>query len=173
MTTTTNFNTPALAAAGVPADQARRRSALADLEDQGIAVPAEGSPGPSTAQELLRRYVQAADASQVPIETSILLGEGLSKKFPAARGPDLLDAVELLFPCWARFDDWMGAIALLRALPVQRQLPLSAFARSANVWLGTQEDLFDAVRDFTRLEEAGKRSASQVLDLLMFGEVRL
>jgi len=157
-----------LLSGGTPSEQARRRALLLELADAGHDVP---DPGPHRDQTaaLLTRFVGVAQTHAVPLETAMLLAEGLLRKFPAARGAQLIEAVEVLFPTWARFDDWMGAVSLLRAVPVQRRLMLPDFAVRTAQWLAGYDDLFDAVRAFSRLEGAGSRPVTEVLSLLSEG----
>ncbi len=150
-----------LLAGGTATDQARRRALLADLADRGVDVPSE--PAVADAGALVTRFFDASAAAGLDRETAALLVRGLARKFPAARPGELVAAVELLWPCWARFDDWMGALSLLRAVPSQRRLGIVRFAEGLVAWLHEEEDLFDAVRDFTRLEGAGRRPVSEVL----------
>ncbi len=65
-----------------------------------------------------------------------------------------------------RFDDWMGAVSLLRAVPTQRSYAIGTFARDMVTWLKRHEDLFDALRDFTRLEGHGRQPVAAVLRTL-------
>ncbi len=109
--------------------------------------------------DLCRRF-------EIPTEIAISLLHGIHRKFPAARGAALLAGVERLFTCWAPFEDWMGAVSLMRAVPVQRQLTLAAFSERLAVWLAGQDELFDALRDFSRVEGHGQRSISETLALL-------
>jgi len=118
----------------------------------GGAVPAE-------------RFMDLCDEHGVKDEGISLL-KSLGRKFPAATPGQLLDAAELLFPVWARFDDWMGAVSLLRAVPTQRSYAIGTFARDMTTWLKRQEDLFDALRDFTRLEGHGRQPVAAVLRTL-------
>ena len=111
------------------------------------------------------RFLALCDAHGVVDEGPSLLGS-LDRKFPAAHGEQLLSAAEVLFPVWARFDDWMGAVSLLRAVPTQRSYAIDAFARDMAAWLESQEDLFDALRDFTRLEGRGRQPVAAVLSEL-------
>lgn len=108
------------------------------------------------------RFLELCNQHEVGEEGLPLL-KSLSRKFPAATVEERLSAAELLFPVWARYDDWMGAVSLLRAVPTQRTYALSAFANDLAVWLEREEDLFDALRDFTRLEGHGQRSVAEVL----------
>ncbi|NOY26397.1 MAG: hypothetical protein GXP62_11040, partial [Oligoflexia bacterium] len=123
------------------------------------------SAGPDAA-ELLTGFIELCESVAVPLEQALTLVRGLDRKFPAARGPDLLAACQELFPAWGAFDDWMGAVSLLRAVPTQRTLGVLAFARSVRDWLAGQDDLFDALADFSRLEANGQRPVAEVLELL-------
>jgi hypothetical protein len=106
------------------------------------------------------------EAHDVPFDTAFSLVNGLRRKFPAADGASLVEAAQTLFPVWARFDDWMGAISLMRAIPTQRTLAVSRFAALVARWLVDEEDLFDALRDFSQLEASGERTVGEVLHLL-------
>lgn len=154
-----------LLAGGAPSEQRRRRALLLELADAGHDIEDPGPPKGDVAS-LLTRFVTTANGHGVPLETAMLLAEGLLKKFPAARSKDLITATDLLFPAWARFDDWMGAVSLLRAVPTQRRLTLPEFASRVAAWLEGHEDLFDAVRAFSRLEGSGSRPVTEVLTLL-------
>lgn len=153
-----------LLAGGTPSERARRRALLLELADAGHDVPTD-VPGGDVAA-LLRRFVALVGEVDVPMDTAMLLAEGLMKKFPAATGAELLGGLERLLPVWGAFDDWMGAVSLLRAVPTQRRLTLTAFCDRVAGWLGEEEDLFDAVRAFSRLEGAGRRSVDEVLSAL-------
>lgn len=111
------------------------------------------------------RFLALCDAHGVTDEGPSLLN-ALDRKFPAAHGDQLLSAAEVLFPVWARFDDWMGAVSLLRAVPTQRSYAIAEFARDMAAWLASQQDLFDALRDFTRLEGRGRKPVAAVLSQL-------
>lgn len=146
-----------------PSEAARRRALLAELADQGVNLPP-----PSTGDPLARvsRFATLVREVGVPLDLALALLQGLHRKFPAARGDLLLDGVETLFRAWAPFGDWMGAVSLLRALPTQRTWPLADYARDMAAWLDKEEDLFDALRDFSRLEGRGQRSAVEVMQEL-------
>ncbi|MEZ4464681.1 MAG: hypothetical protein R3F43_09310 [bacterium] len=60
----------------------------------------------------------------------------------------------------------MGVLSLLRAVPTQRGLPLVDFAVALDAWLATEDDLFDALRRFSRLEGSGTRPVGEVLRVL-------
>mgnify|MGYP002633928695 CR=1 FL=1 len=102
-------------------------------------------------------------------EAGLPLLRSLARKFPAATPEERIAAAETLFTQWSRFDDWMGAVSLLRAVPTQRSYPLAHFARDMGAWLEGQEDLFDALREFTQLEGHGKQPVAAVLHQLRQG----
>jgi hypothetical protein len=135
-----------------------------ELRSAGVAVD---DPGVPTA--LVDRFVRLSVAHDLALDTAFALLRGLRRKFPAASPADLVAGAEVLFPAWARFDDWMGAVSLLRAVPTQRTLALAAFAEGVRRWLASEEDLFDALRDFSRLEGRGARSVQEVLGTLIEG----
>ena len=114
----------------------------------------------------IEAFLDLCDTHDVPAEAAVTLVRALDRKFPAAGPAALCDALEVLFPSWARFDDWMGAVALLRAVPTQRTLPIAAFADLVAGWLAGRDDLFDAVADLTRLEGGGRHPVAEALRLL-------
>jgi len=120
----------------------------------------------------LERFLDAVHAHQVPPKMAQQLLRALGRTFPAATAADLVAASEKLFPAWARFDDWMGAVSLLRAVPKQRGLALSVFVDAVIPWLDTYDELFDAVRDFSRLEGGGQRAVADLLTVLAVPEAR-
>ncbi|MBT3219579.1 MAG: hypothetical protein HN348_10855 [Proteobacteria bacterium] len=147
-----------LLAGGTPSEQMQRRATLLQA---GHDAPPEVD-----ASERVHRFAALCAEHRVDLDCAIHLTKTLARKFPAADGEALLAAVEKLFPIWAPFDDWMGAVSLLRAIPAQRALELSAFAVALSSWLTTQEDLFDALREFSHLEGNGVRSVAEVLQML-------
>nr|HMR11848.1 hypothetical protein [Polyangiaceae bacterium] len=104
--------------------------------------------------------------SGLTTETALPLVSSLRRKFPAASSSALLDALGVLIPCWARFEDWSGVTALMRAVPTQRTWSISEFARRLDTWLSGEDDLFDALRTFSKLEGAGARPVDEVLRIL-------
>lgn len=144
-----------------PAAAARRRAAVQELRAAGVAVDDPGAPGP-----LVARFVTLCSTHGLALDTALALLRALRRKFPAATPADLVAGAEALFAAWAPFDDWMGAVSLLRAVPTQRTLTLPAFAAGMATWLSGEEDLFDALRDFSRLEGRGARSVEEVLRTL-------
>jgi UDP-N-acetylglucosamine--N-acetylmuramyl-(pentapeptide) pyrophosphoryl-undecaprenol N-acetylglucosamine transferase len=162
-----------LLAGASPAELGRRRAALLAMADEGApgaAALAGGLSGPADPGPRLARFAALRAECGLPLDLAVSLLRGLARKFPAARGAPLLAACERLFPTWARFDDWMGAISLLRAVPVQRGYALSEFSEALCGWLDREEDLFDALRAFSRLEGRGRRTVPEVLALLGSGE---
>ncbi len=154
-----------LLAGGTPSDLAKRRALLLDLAEQGHEVPTLPNMA-SGAADRVARFGKLCDQVALPPDQALKLLNGLRRKFPAATPEDLVLSCEVLFPSFGRFDDWMGAISLLRAVPTQRTLTLHSFAQSVTDWLAQHDDLFEAVRDFSRLEGSGRRPVAEVLHLL-------
>ncbi|MCK6507059.1 hypothetical protein L6R53_27415 [Myxococcota bacterium] len=161
-------------AGGPPSAQGERAALLAELHDQGLAPAPSRPPDPAA---LLRAFVQLCEEHRVPLDAAVPLLRALDRKFPGARGPALVAACQALLPALARFDDWMGAHSLLRAVPVQRgstsggsspggAAAVEAFAAQVAAWLAHEEDLFDALRRFSHLEGNGRRPVGEVLALL-------
>ena len=160
-----------LLSGGTPSALAERRALALDLQRRGqVASPPADRPAAPEAR--LRQYLALVAASGCPADVALQLATDLDRKFPTADGEALLAALAVLLPAWARFDDWMGALALLRALPTQRGLLLSAFAAALAPWLAQQDDLFEAVGAFSRLEGNGSRPVAEVLRLLQQPEPR-
>lgn len=147
-----------------PGTHTRRTAAKAELTHAGV----ETGPLPSqdAAPQRVADFVSLCEAQHLDLDTAVALLDGLRRKFPATDGPGLLAAAQTLFVAWARFDDWMGAVSLLRAMPVQRNLSLARFSSLCVDWLSSEYDLFDALRSFSRLEGRGKRPVGEVLALL-------
>jgi hypothetical protein len=111
----------------------------------------------------LDRWRQILAVHQPPNDLAWTLLQGIARKFPLSERGELITGAELLFAAWAPFGDWMGALSLLRAIPTQRQLTVTRFGEWMGEWLVGHEDLFDALRDFSRLEQGGNRTVSQVM----------
>lgn len=107
---------------------------------------------------------------RVPPDMALHLLQAVHRKFPAARGATLLEGLGKLLACWAPFEDWMGAVSLMRAVPTQRQLSLAQFAELMGAWLPQYDELFDAVRDLSRAEGHGQRAIAEAITLLMEGQ---
>ncbi|MEZ4219737.1 MAG: hypothetical protein R3B13_02330 [Polyangiaceae bacterium] len=129
----------------------------------------QGSPASDTAPERseFARLLDLFRNKRVPMETAVALVNSLRRKFPAAGSGALSEALEVLLPCWGRFEDWGGVITLMRAVPTQRSLSIVEFAKRIAEWLAEEEDLFDALRDFTRVEGSGVHTVDEVLRLLL------
>ncbi len=153
-----------------PRRGARRRALLAELAAQGAPLPdrlsAEMGEGPETATGRLQRITTLCEQVGAPLDTSIALLHALRRKFPLDDSDALIRAAERLWPVWARFDDWMGAVSLLRAVPRQRTLEVVDFAEGVERWLENEEDLFEALRAFARSEGDGQRPVGEVLGML-------
>lgn len=152
---------------GTPTEIAGRKVILAELADRGIDVDAVEAD--MNASDRVERFFAAVAKTKAPHDHALSLLKALRRKFPAAGGGDLLEAVEALFEVWGGFNDWMGAVSLLRAVPVQRSYDLRSFVAAASTWLAEEEDLFDAQRAFAHLESAGQRPVAEVLRLLARG----
>jgi predicted glycosyltransferase len=153
-------------AGDTPAERARQRATLLELSERGVDVPAVPDDDGDSAPRV-ERFMALVSDCRAPFDTALALVRSLRRKFPAANPAELVDAAALLFPLWARFDDWMGAVSLLRAVPTQRGLPIADFAEQMASWLEHEEDLFDALRAFCHLEKTGHRTVAQVLDALV------
>ncbi len=121
------------------------------------------APKPALVAERLEKWRGILDVHQPPDDLAWSLLQGIARKFPLSERGELIAGAELLFAAWAPFDDWMGALSLLRAIPTQRKLSVGRFGVWMGEWLAGHEDLFDALRDFSRLEQGGKRSVSEVM----------
>ena len=111
----------------------------------------------------VERFFRLVEQTAAPMTTALTLLRSLRRKFPSARGEELIASTEQLFRCWARFDDWMGAVSLLRAVPLQRSYRLAAFATDMTKWLQSQDELFDALRVLTHTEGGGRLSLNEAL----------
>jgi hypothetical protein len=151
-------------AGGTASERAARSALVAELAARGVDVSAVEPE--SDADDKVQRFAEILEAGAIPFDTGVALLKALHRKFPAASSDDLIASAERLFATWGRFDDWMGAVSLMRAVPTQRELGLDRFSDNMAQWLEREEDLFDALRDFTRLEQSGERSVSEVLTLL-------
>ncbi len=145
-----------------------RRAAVLDAVDRGHVqgqVPESAPRGAAVG-----RFFDLVDATALLPDTAAQLLGALVRRWPAASGPELLDASAALFPALARFRDDAGALALLRALPTQRAWAIGAATRELAAWLADQSDLFDAQRALLRAEAGGQRSLSEVLRLLALSD---
>lgn len=148
-----------------PSAQKERDALLAQLVEEGalISAPARRR-APAAAR--VDRFLSVVESTGVPLETAIAIVRNLRRKFPGATLDAVVDACVTLFPAWARFSDWMGALSLVNALPVQRGITVGEVAAAMVIWLERESDLFDALRRFAHLEGNGSRSLTEVLQQL-------
>lgn len=142
-----------LFAGETPNSRSRRRQIL---EDAGVKLPASSS----ALDQLLDFLAETAD---VPAEIRVNLVEGLARRFPAARPTELAAASRRLFALGRRFEDWMGLVTLLRAIPTQRQYTILEFLPDIERFLARWDDLYDATRHLSAQEGLGLRSVAEVL----------
>lgn len=150
-----------LLAGPTPSHKAQLQAAVGEAAALGAQDDAAGGR-----DQVIRGVFDVLELHGVPLDTGLVLVRALARKFPGASAAQLRNACEDLIPAWARFDDWMGAVSLMRAVPAQRTLALSRFVAELCSWLNGQEDLFDALREFSQLEAGGQRSVAEVLALL-------
>jgi UDP-N-acetylglucosamine--N-acetylmuramyl-(pentapeptide) pyrophosphoryl-undecaprenol N-acetylglucosamine transferase len=148
-----------------PSAQKERDALLAELVAEGalVAAPARRRSPPALRVD---KFLAAVEAAHAPLDTAIAIVRGLKRKFPAAGLDALVDACVVLFPAWARFADWMGAVSLVHALPLQRGIAVGDVAAALVTWLERETDLFDALRRFAHLEGNGARPLGEVLRAL-------
>lgn len=142
-----------------PGAVAQRRAVLAELRDRGVSVAA---PRAHTSASVAR-FVDLCAEVEAPMTLALPVAEALSRRFPAATPAELLAACEALFVRFAEWHDWMGALALARCLPTQREYPLAAAAPTLVAWLGTVDDPYAAVKRLSTLEANGARPLAEVL----------
>jgi UDP-N-acetylglucosamine--N-acetylmuramyl-(pentapeptide) pyrophosphoryl-undecaprenol N-acetylglucosamine transferase len=145
-----------------PSAQKERDALLAELVAEGALISAPARRRLPAAVRV-EKFLAAVEHANAPIETAIAIVRGLKRKFPAAGLDALVDACVVLFPAWARFADWMGAVSLVNALPLQRGVAVGEVATGLVTWLERETDLFDALRRFAHLEGNGARSLGDVL----------
>jgi len=148
-----------------PSAQKERDAMLAQLVEEGalLSAPARRRAPAATRVE---KFLAAVEASAPPLDTAIAIVRGLRRKFPGASLDAIVDACGVLFPAWARFADWMGALSLVHALPLQRGISVGEVAEGLVAWLARENDLFDALRRFAHLEGNGAKSLGEVLRAL-------
>ena len=158
-----------LLAGDSPQEHAEKRALLLQLADEGQDVGELPDPHADAAPRV-ERFFLVVEQTGAPMATALSLLRALKRKFPAARGESLIAATEQLFRCWARFDDWMGAVSLMRAVPLQRGYDIGAFAEALAAWLAGHDDLFDALRTFSRSEGGGRLTIAETLAQLTAAE---
>jgi hypothetical protein len=148
-----------------PSAHKERDALLAELVAEGALISAPARRR-APAAERVEKFLAAVEAAGAPIDTAIAIVRGLKRKFPAAGLDALVDACVVLFPAWARFADWMGAVSLVNALPLQRGVAVGEVAAALVIWLERETDLFDALRRFAHAQGNGARSLGDVLRAL-------
>jgi hypothetical protein len=148
-----------------PSAQKERDALLAQLVAEGALISAPARRRAPAAQRV-DTFLTAVESAGVPLDTAVAIVRGLRRKFPGSTLDATVDACATLFPAWARFSDWMGALSLVNALPVQRGISVGDVAAALVVWLSRESDLFDALRRFAHLEGNGQRSLGEVLQQL-------
>jgi hypothetical protein len=148
-----------------PSAQKERDAVLAELVAEGALLSAPARRRLPAAVRV-EKFLSAVEAANAPIETALAIVRGLKRKFPAAGLDALVDACVLLFPAWSRFADWMGAVSIVNALPLQRGVGVGEVATGMVAWLERETDLFDALRRFAHLEGNGARPLGDVLRAL-------
>lgn len=150
-----------------PSSYSERRAAALGFVDAGLLHGQIPSASPRGAP--LVRLFEGIRAHGIPPERAADLILGLRRSWPSASPGELLLGTEQMLTILARFGDWGGAVALLRALPQQRTWALSAFVGELGRWLDRERDLFDAQRRFVRIEVGGQRGLAECLRLLADG----
>lgn len=123
----------------LPSTVARRRAGAAEVDERGGA-DVVWSPAPLAPFLALCGRVGVTPARALPVT------QRLRQLFPASDPAALLDACEALWPAVAPWDDWEGLHAVLRALPVQREWRIGAFARRLGAWAAAFDDPYDLLR---------------------------
>jgi len=139
------------------------RQASARAQGTPWVVSHGGAPHDSVVDDPVSSFFVLCEAHAIELSMALRVTRALAKKFPLATPTLLHGSLHQLLPLWARFDDWMGVVSLLRALPTQKLYRLDHFTEHLSLWLAGQEDLFDALRTFVRLEGGGQRTVSEVL----------
>jgi UDP-N-acetylglucosamine--N-acetylmuramyl-(pentapeptide) pyrophosphoryl-undecaprenol N-acetylglucosamine transferase len=148
-----------LFAGELPSTTGQRRALLGELRDRGVDVP----DVKAAAAASVARFVDLCVTSNAPALVALTVAETIARRFPAAGPRDLLAACEALFPTFARWDDWMGALAFVRALPQQREYALARCAPDLAAWLARAEDPYAAQKRLNGLEGGGARPLFEVL----------
>ncbi|HEY0253708.1 MAG TPA: glycosyltransferase, partial [Kofleriaceae bacterium] len=145
-----------------PSRDRERDALLASLMDDGALLSAPVRKRPPAGQRI-EAFLSACEAHRVPAPSALATVRALRQRFPGTGLDAIVDGSATLFAAFARFADWMGALALVNALPTQRQLALADVASQLARWLATEHDLFDAARRISHLEGHGKRTLDGVL----------
>lgn len=124
-------------------------------------------PPRQAAHGVLEDFFQSVVRPGLKPDLAVQFLAALHRKFPSTGGRELADACRRLFQVLERFQDWPGAVALFRSIPAQRNYPLASFLVDTERWLAIETDLFEAQRNFVRLEGSGARGTAETLRLLL------
>ena len=150
-------------AGDAPSAMKERDAVLASLVDDGVVLSAPARRrSPATAR--VERFLARRIGECAPREPRSRSCARCAASFPPAGLDGVVDACAQLFPAFARFADWMGAVvARQRAARPARRSRSPTSPRRSRRWLATEHDLFDALRRFAHLEGNGERSLADVL----------
>ena len=149
-------------AGDAPSTLRERDAVLADLVAEGAVVAAPAKRR-APAAERVEKFLAVLDATSPPADTAVAIVRALRRRFPGATLDAVVDACGVLLPACAPFADWMGALSLVNALPVQRTIAIGEAIGGLASWLAHERDLFDALRRFAHLENHGQRTLGEVL----------
>ncbi len=147
-----------------PSTHQERRTILANLAEEGHVVPALKTR-PSAGGDILL-VLQAAESLRCPPEVLVSLAEQAQRHFAATSGEQLTASLIQLLGIFQPFQDWMGALALLRSLPNDRRLTLGAALPLIRAWLEREEDLFEAQRRMLHQDGLERRTLAEILSIL-------
>lgn len=159
LTPTAALSLVRLFAAEPPSQVAHRAALAAEWTARGgeVRLPPV-APGADPA-----RFVELCRAHGAEVREVLPLAEELARRFPAAGPAERLAALERWVARWAPADAWMGVLALVRALPTQREYRLDGFTDDLFAWLGDELDPYSALRRLHALEARGRRPLAEVL----------
>lgn len=145
-----------LLAGDLPGRVARRRAVVDEVVARGGSVDLPRAHRGASVDAFFAACQGHPPAELLPV------AELLARRFPAASPAELVDALGVLVPALAAWDDWVGVGALLRALPSQREYALRSFAADLVRWVDPDADAYDTLR---RLHAAGDRPLAELLRL--------
>lgn len=140
--------------------RARRAEGLR-LRDEGHPVGALPERPPPRGE--VDAFLALCDRYAAPAGLALSLLTELGRRWPGLRGAALSEAAALLWPAIAQTDDWMGAYALLRTLPVERGAPARATLEALAAQIGAAEDLYALQRALHRTLDGDRRGLSEAL----------
>ncbi|MFM2247885.1 MAG: hypothetical protein RL071_3960 [Pseudomonadota bacterium] len=140
--------------------RARRAEGLR-LRDEGHPVGALPERPPPRGE--VDPFLTLCDRTGAPAGLALSLLAELARRWPGLRGAALGEAAALLWPAIAQTDDWMGAYALLRTLPVERGAPARATLEALAAQIGAADDLYALQRAIHRTLDGDRRGLSEAL----------